>query len=364
MKIGDLVAFINESAPFQYQESYDNSGLITGNVNDEVNGVLCSLDCVEDVVEEAIEKDCNVILAHHPIVFGGLKSLTGSNYVERTVIKAIKNDIAIIAAHTNMDNVHTGVNKKIAEKIGLENLEILAPKTSILSKVVVFVPHDNVNDVREAMFRAGAGSIGEYDSCSYNLKGEGTFRAGEDADPHVGELGVLHSEPETRVGVIVEKPRLGSVLTEMKKAHPYEEVAYDVYPLANEHQEVGSGMVGYLPQPVEAMSFLKSLKEKLQTELIRHTDIVFEKIEKVAICGGAGSFLLTDAIKKKADIFITGDYKYHQFFDADGKIIIADVGHFESEQFTAELFVELLRQNFSTFAIHLSKVNTNPISYL
>ncbi|KAB1066196.1 Nif3-like dinuclear metal center hexameric protein [Salibacter halophilus] len=364
MKIGDLVGFINESAPFQYQESYDNSGLITGNVNDEVKGVLCSLDCVEDVVQEAIEKNCNVILAHHPIVFGGLKSLTGANYVERTVIKAIKNDIAIIAAHTNMDNVHTGVNKKIAEKIGLEKLEILSPKNSILSKVVVFVPHDNVNDVREAMFRAGAGSIGEYDSCSYNLKGEGTFRAGEDADPHVGEIGTLHSEPETRVEVIVEKPKLGSVLTEMKNAHPYEEVAYDVYPLTKEHQEVGSGMVGFLPQPVEAMSFLKSLKTKLQTDLIRHTDIVSEKIEKVAICGGAGSFLLNDAIKAKADVFITGDYKYHQFFDADGKIIIADVGHFESEQFTAELFVELLQQNFSTFAIHLSKVNTNPISYL
>lgn len=365
MQIKDISNYLEEIAPLSHQESYDNAGLIVGNPNDKVSGVLITLDVTEAVVQEAIDNDLNLIIAHHPIVFGGLKKFNGKNYVERTVIKAIKNDVGIYAAHTNLDAViQNGVNSKIAEKLGLKNTKILAPLKEQLNKVVVFVPNKNVTEVRSAMFTAGAGKIGNYDSCSYNSLGEGTFKAGADTNPHVGEINKLHSEAETRVETVVPKHLLAKVIAAMIQAHPYEEVAYDVYELKNQWNQVGSGMVGTLDQAEEAISFLKRVKEIFACGAIKYTDICKKEIKKVAICGGAGSFLLKDAIRAKADVFISGDFKYHQFFDAEEKIIIADIGHFESEQFTKELFYELLTRKFSNFAVRLTKVNTNPIKYL
>lgn len=364
MTVKEVADFINETAPFQYAESYDNSSLQIGNVEQEVKGILCSLDCTEIIIDEAITSNCNLIICHHPVLFKGLKQLTGKTYVERTVIKALQNNIAVIAAHTNLDNYRYGVNNMICDKLGLVNRKILAPKSNLLEKLIVFCPQNYAGDVKTAMFKTGAGSIGNYDCCSFNTSGQGTFRAGENTNPHVGNKNELHTEDEIKIEVIVEKHLVSRVLSAAIKAHPYEEPAYDRVPLKNVHNNIGSGMIGETEKPVETISFLKHIKEQLKTDCLRHTAITSNTVQKIAVCGGAGSFLLSNATAQKADIFITGDYKYHDFFDADGKIIIADPGHYESEQFTPELLHRLLREKFPTFAVRISEVNTNPISYL
>lgn len=364
MKIKDITNIIEDFAPLSYQESYDNSGLIVGNNNDEVTGVLICLDCVEEIIEEALATDCNLIIAHHPIIFSGLKQLNGTTYIQRTVIKAIKNNIAIYAAHTNLDSVQNGVSFKIAGKIGVKNCQILQPKKSLLSKVVTYCPTDKAEEVRKAMFDAGAGNIGNYSECSYNLEGEGTFKGKDGTNPYVGNVGEQHQEKETRIETVVPSYKLSKVINSLIAAHPYEEVAYDVYQLENKHPNVGSGIIGELEVEEDEKEFLNRLKNELKTDCVRYTSLRGKKIKKVAICGGSGSFLLNDAINVGADVFITGDFKYHQFFDAEDNIIIADVGHYESEQFTSELIYEILNEKIPNFAIRLTKKNTNPVNYL
>lgn len=364
MRIGEITGYLESIAPLEYQEGYDNSGLIVGHSDTEVERVLVSLDCTEAIVDEAIEKGCGLIIAHHPIVFVGLKKFNGTDYVQRTVIKAIKNDIAIYAIHTNLDNVLPGVNAEIGKRLGLENLRILAGKDNLLCKLVVFVPELHLDSVRSAIWEAGAGAIGNYSECSFSVGGEGTFNPNGDSNPFVGEKGSLHSESERRLEVILPKRQEKRVLKALLESHPYEEVAYDLYSLSNEFKEVGAGMVGELSEPMDTELFLKSLKEIIQTPVVRHTKVLKSKVQRIAFCGGAGSFLLGAAKGAGADIFITGDYKYHQFFDAEEDIVIADVGHYESEQFTKVLIKELLNQKFAKFAVLLSEVNTNPINYL
>lgn len=363
MKIKDLTRFLEGIAPLALQESYDNSGLLVGDPETEVTQVLIALDCTEDVVDEAIREGCNLIITHHPIIFKGLKRLTGANYIERVVIKAIRHGIALYAIHTNLDNVTGGVNSKIADKLGLEAQAILSPKQDTLKKLVVFVPRSHVEQVRQSLFDAGAGQIGNYDQCSFNAAGYGTFRAGQAAQPHVGEIGEQHREEETRIEVIFPVHLERHIILSMYEAHPYEEVAYDLYRLENVHREIGSGMIGNLPAALEPLEFLELLKQNLGAKIIRHTALPDRPIQRVAVCGGSGGFLLKDAIRSGADVFVTADYKYHEFFDADGKILIADVGHFESEQFTQELLLEIIQKKFPTFAVRLTGIDTNPINY-
>jgi dinuclear metal center YbgI/SA1388 family protein len=364
MKLSELTSFLEEIAPLSYQEEYDNSGLIVGNPNLEVSGALISLDCTEAVVDEAIQLGFNLIISHHPIVFKGLKKFNGKNYVERVVIKAIKHDIAIYAIHTNLDHVMQGVNMKICEKLGILNGSILKVKEGILKKLVTFCPIKEADNVRKAIFEAGAGMMGNYSECSYNVEGTGTFKAAEGSDPYVGEIGKQHRESEVRIEVIYPVNIERKIIASLVEVHPYEQVAYDIYPLSNGFQEVGSGMIGNLESDWDELEFLKFVKEKLGAKVIRHTEVRSKKIRRVAVCGGSGSFLLQNAINAGADIFITADFKYHEFFDSDGKLIIADVGHFESEQFTQELLLELITEKFCNFALRLTVQNTNPINYL
>lgn len=354
---------IEKFAPLAYQESYDNCGLLTGNKEQEVTGAILCLDCTEAVVEEAIQKKCNLIIAHHPIIFGGLKKLNGNNYVERTVIKAIQNNIAIYACHTNLDNVKLGVNKKIANKLGLINTQILAPKKSLLKKLITFVPATHLAQVQESLFHAGAGNIGNYDSCSFVLEGTGSFRGNENSKPFIGEKGKLSLEKETRLELIFETINESQIISALKQNHPYEEVAYDIYQLENTYQNIGSGMVGELEKPVSEIEFLERLKSVFMLKLIKHTPLLNKSIKKVALCGGSGSFLLKNAINSKSDIYISSDFKYHEFFDAENQILIADIGHYESEQFTPEIFYEIISNKFPTFASYLTETNTNPVNY-
>ncbi|MDP2338835.1 MAG: Nif3-like dinuclear metal center hexameric protein [Bacteroidota bacterium] len=364
MQLKQITQFIESIAPLSFQESYDNAGLIIGHPEDEISGILITLDITEEILDEAIRKNLNLIVAHHPIVFSGIKKLNGKNYIERCVAKAIKNDLAIYAAHTNLDSVFGGVNSKICEKLELRNCRILVPTPNFLKKLVTFAPNANAEKVRNALFESGAGQIGNYDSCSFNLTGTGSFRGNEDTNPYVGEKNQLHLEDETRIETIFPKNLQSRVIEALLKVHPYEEVAYDIYPLDNEYAQAGIGMIGDLSNPVDEMEFLRHLKETFQCTVVKHTRLLGKPIHKVAVCGGSGSSYLKNALAQKADIFISGDFKYHQFFDAEQQLIIADIGHFESEQFTKEVFYELLTKKFPKFALHLSEFNTNPVNYL
>jgi len=359
----NITNFLESIAPLGLQESYDNAGLITGDINSEITTILVTLDVTEKVVEEAIQKKTQLIVAHHPIIFSGLKKITGKNYVERTIIKAIKNDIAIYAAHTNLDSVEGGVNRKICDKLGLENCKILQPASGQLKKLVTFIPVENADHVREAVFNAGAGNIGNYDSCGFVAEGLGSFRGNENANPFAGKKGEIHAEKEVRFETIFPGYLQGKIIDALLKSHPYEEVAFDIYSLENKFDKIGMGMIGTLSKPIAETLFLKQLKQTFNTGVIKHTALKGKPVEKVAVCGGSGSFLLNTATAAGADFFVSGDFKYHQFFDAENKIVIADIGHFESEQFTKELFYELLTKKFPTFAIHLSEVGTNPVFY-
>lgn len=363
LRIKDVTDYLDSIAPRAYQESYDNSGLLTGSTDHLLTGILVTLDCTEAVLEEAIAKKANLVIAHHPIIFRGLKKITGSNYVERTVIKAIKNDISIFAIHTNLDNVHTGVNRKISEKIGLINLSILEPKPSTLSKLVTFIPVDDTEEVLRHLHGAGAGQIGNYENCSFRMEGTGSFRPSAAANPHIGEAGKQEEVRENRVELIFPAHLERRIITALRQSHPYEEVAYYVSSLQNDNQEVGSGMIGELEQPLEPLKFLERLKKCMDLRVVRHTQLIDRPVRKVAVCGGSGSFLLSKAVSAGADAFVSADFKYHEFFDAENRIIIADIGHYESEVYTKELLKEVLIKKFPTFAINFSETVTNPISY-
>jgi len=364
MLLNTITKELESIAPLQLQESYDNSGLLIGRPDSVITGVIITLDVTEEILKEAISKKCNLIIAHHPLIFKGIKSITGRNSIERIVEEAIKNDIAIYAIHTNLDNVDNGVNDILCQKLGLINTQILSVKSGLLRKLVTFCPIDHAEKVRESIFNAGAGQIGNYDNCSFNASGEGSFRALEDTNPFVGEKGKLHFEKETRIETIYPVYHERAILKALFEAHPYEEVAYDIYPLANNFKQVGAGMIGELESPKDETEFLKDIKKITGTGCVRHSALTGRKIKKVAVCGGSGSFLIPDALKHQADIFITGDVKYHEFFDAEGKMLIADVGHFESEQFSKELIYSILMKKFPTFAVQISEINTNSVNYL
>ena len=362
--IKDIIRYLEEIAPASLQESYDNAGLIVGDHETQVTGVVVCLDSVEDTVDEAISLGANLIVAHHPIVFKGLKRFNGKNYVERTIIKAIKNDIAIYAIHTNIDSVLGGVSGKIAEKLGVKNCEILSPKTNRLLKLETYVPVNQVELVKNAMFEAGAGNVDNYANCSFMTEGKGTFKAKKSATPYVGEIGKDHTEAEIKIEVIFNRDKKNRVLDALLSSHPYEEVAYNILSLENVNRNEGLGVVGELVDEMNVLEFLEIIKSKMKAGVVRYTQPPKSTIKRVAICGGSGSFLLSEAKKMDADLFLTSDFKYHEFFDAENQIVIADIGHYESEQYTSELIYDFLTQKFSTFAVRISVINTNPVNYL
>lgn len=363
MKIKEVVRVLEEWAPRDLQEDYDNSGLQTGSPEDEVASALISLDCTEEVVAEAVEQECGLIICHHPVIFRGLKALTGRTAVERTVLAAIRANVAIYAIHTNLDNVVDGVNREIADRLGLTPLHVLDPKHGLLSKLAVFVPASHADAVREALFAAGAGHVGNYDECSFDLQGTGTFRAGESTSPYVGERGVRHTGAEVRVEVICPARLEPAVVAALQRAHPYEEVAYDLYPLRNRHPGIGSGLVAVWEEPLAEELFLAKLKRAFGPPAIRHTRLRGKPVQRVAMCGGSGAFLIEKAMAAGADAFITGDVKYHEFFLPEGHMLLADIGHFESERFTPALIQRRLGRILPTFATRLSETGTNPIHF-
>ena len=362
--VKDIISAIEEFAPIPLQESWDNSGLLVGDSYNKIDSAVISLDVTETVVDDAIKHGEGLIIAHHPLIFGGLKRLNGNTDVERAIIKAIKNNVAIYAAHTNIDSVKNGVSWKMAQKIGLKNVNTLQPQKGLLKKLITFIPTNDLQIVQQAIFAAGAGHIGNYDSCGFTISGTGSFKGDEQTNPYKGVKGKLHTETEIRFETIFPSYLQNRVIHALLQAHPYEEVAYDVYSLDNTHPNVGIGVVGELETPEESISFLKRLKEVFACETLKYTYPHKNKVSKIALVGGAGSNYLKYAMAAGADVFISGDFKYHQFFEAENKITIADIGHYESEQYTKELFYEIVTNKFSKFALRLSDVKTNPVNYL
>ena len=364
MIIKEVIDLIEDFAPTKYAEDFDNVGLLVGDSSTEVTGALITLDTLEATVDEAIAKNCNLIISFHPIIFSGLKKLTGKDYVQRTVLKAIKNDIAIYAIHTALDNQHKGVNDMICEKIGLENRRILIPRKDSIKKLTTFVPYQDSEKVREALFSAGAGSIGNYDNCSFNVIGKGSFKGNEDSNPVIGKKGEVHYEEESQIGITYPAHLESQILKSLFNSHPYEEVAYEIHSLENTNQHLGMGMIGELDTQIDEKTFLSQIKETFKTGCIRHSKLLDKPIKKVAVLGGSGAFAINNAKAAGADIYITADLKYHDFYKAEEKLVLADIGHYESEQFTKNLLYSFLSKKISSFALILADTNTNPIHYL
>ncbi len=362
--VNDIIKEIEQVAPTAWQESYDNAGLQVGNRFQSVTGALVCLDVTEAVVDEAIALGCNLIVAHHPLLFNGLKSITGRSYIERVVIKAIQHDVAIYAAHTNLDSAPGGVSFRMAEKLGLTSVQVLDPQENQLVKLVTYLPIAHADTLRTALFEAGAGHIGNYDQCSFSQEGTGTFRAGAEAKPFCGEVGKFHREAETRMEVVVPAHRQEAVLQALRSAHPYEEPAFDLIPLANRWEQVGLGVVGNLPEPMDEILVLHRLKETFGVGCVKHSPLHNRKISRIALCGGAGASLMSKAVAAGADLFVTGEIRYHDYFDYESRLLLAEIGHYESEQYTKEIFCEIIQKKFPTFAVHSTQVDTNPINYL
>ncbi|WP_435263760.1 Nif3-like dinuclear metal center hexameric protein [Tenacibaculum sp. nBUS_03] len=364
MQIRDITNYIEQLAPLSYAEDFDNVGLLIGSYSTKVKGVLVTLDTLEKTIDEAIAKGCNLIISFHPIIFSGLKKLNGNNYVERVVLKAIQNNIAIYATHTALDNVQNGVSTKMCEVLGLQSIKTLIPKKGIIKKLTTYVPTEQANYLREQLFNAGAGSIGNYDNCSFNVNGKGSFKGNTESNPTIGNKGELTFEDETCISVTFDSYLEGKILNALFNNHPYEEVAYEIITLDNENQHIGMGMIGEFTDEINENEFLNFVKKTFKTSCVRHSELLNKPIKKVAVLGGSGSFAINNAIKAKADAYISADFKYHEFFKAEKKILLADVGHYESEQFTKNILVDYLSKKFSTFAIILSEESTNPIYYI
>lgn len=364
MRIKDVISAIEKIAPLDYAEDFDNVGLLVGDQSAQVSGVLVTLDTLENVVDEAIEKNCNLIVSFHPIIFSGLKKITGKNYVERVVIKAIENKIAIYAMHTALDNSFVGVNAKICEVLSLENTQVLIPQKSTIKKLVTYVPTANTQALLQKLFEAGAGSIGNYDHCSYRVEGTGSFRGNEDSNPMIGEKGQTHYEKESQINITFPRHLEKQIIRALKEHHPYEEVAYEITTIENHNQHIGIGMIGELPKAINEKEFLKTIKQRMNSGVIRHSKLLGRKIKKVAVLGGSGAFAIEAAKASGADLYITADIKYHEFYQAENQMVIADIGHYETEQYTKNLLVDYLTKKFTNFAIVLSVCNTNPVKYL
>jgi dinuclear metal center YbgI/SA1388 family protein len=364
MKIKEVVDALERFAPLPLQDGFDNAGLQVGLTEATVTGALLCLDVTEEVIDEAIAKHCNVIISHHPLLFNKLKHITGGTYVERCVMKAIRAGIAVYSSHTNMDNAYSGVNFKMAEKLGLHHVEILEPKTDNLIKLVTYVPVAHADEVRRALFEAGCGSIGNYDGCSFNVEGRGTFRAGEGTHPFCGEVGEEHHEEEVRIETVVPAHKEGSAVKALLDVHPYEEPAYDLFPMKNKWSQAGAGAVGEFDEPMTVDAFLHLLKDTFDVGSVRYNAYRGTTIRKVALCGGAGSFLLPLAVSAHADAFVTGEMKYHEFFGHEDELLLAAIGHYESEQYTKEIFYSIIKGLCPELPVYLCATVTNPVKYL
>ncbi|QJP34435.1 Nif3-like dinuclear metal center hexameric protein [Nonlabens sp. Ci31] len=362
MKIKDVIAHLEVLAPRFYAEDFDNTGLLTGEKTTDLTGILVTLDCLENVVDEAIDNNCNLIVSFHPIIFSGLKHLQPDDYVRKAVVKAIKNDIAIYATHTALDLAKGGVSYRMAQEMGLNNVKTLIPKSQLIKKLVTYIPQDHFEEVKEALFAAGAGTLGNYSECSFSTDGEGTFRGNEWSKPQLGEA-LKRSTVKEKALSITFLPHLeAAIKATLINFHPYEEVSFEISTLENSYQNIGMGVIGDLAEALETEEFLRKTKSVFKTGVVRSSFSRKRTIKKVALLGGSGAFAIKNALQSGADAYITADLKYHDFFQGQD-LLLCDVGHYESEQFTKNLLHEYLKEKFSNFAVLCAQARTNPVNY-
>ena len=363
MIVKEVINYLDEFSPFCYAEEFDNVGLIIGDYTQKVNGILVTLDSTESVIDEAIKSKCNLIISFHPIIFNDIKSITTNTYVERVIHKSIKNNISIIAIHTSLDNSIKGVNSAICKKLDIKNYKILIPKERTIKKLTTYIPSENVAKLKSEIFKIGGGSLGKYDNCSFSYKGLGSFKGNKKSNPKIGNKLTYTEIEEVCVNITFLKHLEKEVVKALKENHPYEEIAYEINTLENSNQNIGMGMIGELASSMDENKFLSFLKKKMKSKLIKHSKKIGKKIAKIAVLGGSGSFAIENAINSGADAFVTSDLKYHDYFKAENKILLVDIGHYESEQYTKNLIFNFLTKKIPNFAIVLSKTNTNPIMY-
>lgn len=363
MKISEITGAIEKYAPLWLQEEWDNAGLQVGDTDREATGAVLCVDATEAIVDEAIDRGVNLVISHHPLLFRGLKRITGRTATERIVAKALKHDIAIYSAHTNMDSAPGGVSWATGRRAGLTAMRTLVPQQGRLMKLAVFVPSAYSNAVSEALWNAGAGRMGNYDRCAYMTDGRGTYRPLPGADPAIGTVGQSHTEAETRIEVVFPTAISGRVVQAMLKAHPYEEPAFDLIPLANDITSAGLGVIGSLKTPMPASEYIAWVKQALGIGAIPYAGDARRMVHRVALCGGAGAEFIGNAIAAGADLYMCGDLKYHDFTTHADSIVLADIGHYESEQCTKEIFYDIIQKNFPNFATYYAEEDKNPISY-
>ena len=363
MIVQELLKTLEQWAPTAYAEDFDNVGLLIGNSQSKCSGVMITLDCTEAVINEAIADNCNVIISFHPILFSGLKKITGANYVERVAIKAIEHKISIIALHTRLDNHPDGVSNILCKRLKIKKSQVLIPKKDNLKKLVVYVPENYTEAILESLHKAGAGNLENYKECSFLLEGTGRFMGIDKSNPHIGKPSEKISLKEIQINVVFESHLYHDIQKALREAHPYETIAYEVYSLINSFSEVGMGRIGSLKKEMDLSSFLNFVKKQLNSKVIRHSPPTNKLIKKVAVLGGSGSFAIEDAKRQGADAFITADLKYHQFYQGEKSLLLVDVGHYESEQYIKNLIFDYLTEKLPSFAFVLSRTKTNPVNY-
>lgn len=368
MLIKEIIDAIESIAPLPLQEEWDNCGVQVGPTDNECTGVMVCVDCTPVVVEEAIAMNCNLIVSHHPLIFGGIKQLTGKTEAERCVINAVTAGLTIYSSHTALDNSPNGISHRMASLLGLEDVDVLVPREADQLKLVAYVPVSKLDDVRLALFDAGAGAIGNYDFCSFATDGRGSFRALDGANPYVGEVSQLHFEDESRLEVLLPRWKRRDVELALRQVHPYEEPAYEFSEVVAASRPAGSGCVGHLPQPMTVAQLALFAKERFGCQAVRlscyHGDPMVHTVRRVAVCGGAGGSFIGAVKRSGADAYITADLRYHDFVDYGKRLALIDVGHFNSEQCAKEIFYQLICEKFPNFAVHTSKNEKNPIQYL
>lgn len=358
-----LLACIEQWAPFSWQESYDNAGLILGDPDRNVTEALVCFDVTPEVVDEAVRIGAGLIVSHHPAIFKGIKRINPASRLGYMIKQSLCHDIAWCALHTNLDNTLNGVNSYLCEQLGLKDVQPLAPLQDIYGKLQVYVPEAYAEKLRQALAEAGCGAGARYDACSYSSRGEGRFRAGSQAHPFSGQIGELHCEAECKIECLYPLHKTRQVLDVLRTNHPYEEPAFDLLPLRNEATGQGAGAIGNLQESMQETELLDKLKELTGTHCIRHSGFRGRKIRRIALCGGSGGSFIGNACARQADAYITGDLKYHDFADAGSGTWLVDIGHFESEKFAMELIFRFIRKNFPNFAVSISEQARNPVSF-
>lgn len=365
MTIKEVTQFLESRFPLYLQEDFDNCGVQCGNVNNEISGAMVCFEMTEKIIDEAISKNCNLVISHHPLILKrGITKIVPSDRVGAMICKALANNMVLYSMHTNIDSGEGGGNDVFAEKLGLSDVKVMAPVKGLYRKLVVNVPAEHSEKLKEALFKIGCGQQGNYQKCSYSTLGKGQFEPNGEAKPFIGTQNNLEKVEEERIEMIYPAYLQHAVIQAIYENHPYEEPAFDLFSLENTERKVGLGRIGELPEEMDCKEFFSYLKEKLNLEHLRYCGDEGKKIRRVAVCGGGGAGFIDTAIALNADAYVSGDFKYHDFFKSHSGTVLVDIGHYEGECFIKNIIFNLLKEKFTTFAVLSSEFENLNVKYI